>query len=624
MTAPEPVAAGSSPPGGARQRSIGRLSLPTIIIFFLVAAVVFPAEVVLAANPFPGGPGTPIGNLPVGTEPSGAEWHSRLEKLLVVSDGGMLLKMDPDGSNLSSLIIPGDLEAVCVADPTTDFAYVGVEDPATVLEVDVTTGQIMRSFVLLTDLPFNEGLEALTFVPDPGHPEGGLFYAGIQVDGSIHVFELPIKSSPTSESVTEVDVFVPVAGRNDLSGLHYDWREDVLHAIFDVYDLWRAMLTDGSLIDEWDLPGIDQEGIAIGGCNLFIAEDGGALWSYPFPQNPGDADGDGVVDCDDNCPQDGNAGQVDTDGDDHGDVCDADDDEDGVPDGDDNCPLVANADQTDTDGDGAGDECDADDDDDGVPDATDNCPLTDNPDQTDTDSDGLGNACDPDDDDDGIDDQTDNCPVTPNPDQDDFDDDGLGDDCDDCPEDPDNDADGDLVCGDVDNCPLVANPDQLDTDGDGDGNACDPDDDDDGVDDATDNCPLTWNPNQIDQDDDGVGDLCDCAPLDDSIWTAPVEVTHLRVSRTLPDQLTQLDWDHQGAVFDVAMGTLGDLRADGGVFGAICLADDIRPTQLVDLTPGPGIGQGRYYVVRAENACGEGSYGYDSTGQERVPDAACF
>lgn len=42
-----------------------------------------------------------------------------------------------------------------------------------------------------------------------------------------------------------------------------------------------------------------------------------------------------------------------------------------------------------------------------------------------------------------------------------------------CPNDPDEDADGDFICGDVDNCPRDANTDQADADGDGFGDVCD-------------------------------------------------------------------------------------------------------------------------------------------------------
>ncbi len=56
-------------------------------------------------------------------------------------------------------------------------------------------------------------------------------------------------------------------------------------------------------------------------------------------------------------------------------------DKDGILDGDDNCPQVANQDQKDDDNDGVGNLCD-------------NCVLQ-NPDQKDTDGDGLGDACDP-------------------------------------------------------------------------------------------------------------------------------------------------------------------------------------------------------------------------------------
>jgi hypothetical protein len=45
-----------------------------------------------------------------------------------------------------------------------------------------------------------------------------------------------------------------------------------------------------------------------------------------------DADGDGVLDATDNCPQVPNPGQVDSDGDHHGDACDPDDDNDSFPD----------------------------------------------------------------------------------------------------------------------------------------------------------------------------------------------------------------------------------------------------------------------------------------------------
>jgi len=104
---------------------------------------------------------------------------------------------------------------------------------------------------------------------------------------------------------------------------------------------------------------------------------------------PPDADGDGIPDDQDNCPDIANPDQTDSDVDGIGDACDR-------------CPTVYNTDQTDSDADGIGDACDPDDDNDDVLDRLDNCPLHINPDQLDTDGDGLGDACDYDDDGDGI------------------------------------------------------------------------------------------------------------------------------------------------------------------------------------------------------------------------------
>jgi hypothetical protein len=235
-------------------------------------------------------PGVQIGNgLPGGFEPSGVVWHTDLEKLLIVDDNGMMARMNADGTMVQNWSLSVDLEGVCIADSGSDFVYVGVEQPDSIMEFDITTGLVTRVFNLTTWMtgPDNRGLEALTFVPDAGDPEGGLFYAGLQDDGKIYSFRLPIASSSSSTTVTHVSTITPLAGRSDLSGLHYDVDNEVLYAIYDSDNKLRAMEADGTFLAEWELPGVTQEGIAMMGNHLYIAEDFGQVVDYsPFTGVP--------------------------------------------------------------------------------------------------------------------------------------------------------------------------------------------------------------------------------------------------------------------------------------------------------------------------------------------------
>merc|ERR1711940_298401 len=87
-------------------------------------------------------PGTAIGNLPYQYETSGLTWHDGLQKLFAVSDEGIVSMMNADGSNTVNWNVPGDLEALTVADHTSNYIYIGVENPDSILEFDVTTGQV--------------------------------------------------------------------------------------------------------------------------------------------------------------------------------------------------------------------------------------------------------------------------------------------------------------------------------------------------------------------------------------------------------------------------------------------------------------------------------------------------
>jgi DNA-binding beta-propeller fold protein YncE len=231
-------------------------------------------------------PGVSIGSgLGSSYETSGIVWHSRLQRFFTVDDGGRISSMDPNGNNVIHFNLHGDFEGITIADPDSNFIYVGREGGNSILEFDIASNQPTRVFQLRAWMgsSANSGLEALTFVADENDPEGGLFYAGKQSNGLVYAFRLPIASSSTSNAVSFQFQFQAARGRTDLSGMHYDNTNKVLYAIWDSNNIIRAMRSDGTFLEEWRLPpGTHQEGITFQDSNLVISQDNGPVFRYPF------------------------------------------------------------------------------------------------------------------------------------------------------------------------------------------------------------------------------------------------------------------------------------------------------------------------------------------------------
>nr|MBP7148347.1 hypothetical protein [Acidobacteriota bacterium] len=146
--------------------------------------------------------------------------------------------------------------------------------------------------------------------------------------------------------------------------------------------------------------------------------------------------------------------------------------------------------------------------------------------------------------------------------------------------------------------------------------ACDP---------ATGGCfadPLANGTECDDSNPTTVGDTCQDGICQGVPLSPPPEVDNLMLTG---DAQTALTWDGQGEStwYDVTTGYLSELHFDEGVIGAMCLADDQAAPTYTDNRPRPPRGDGYYYLIRAENPVGKGSYGYATTGEERLPFLDC-
>jgi len=229
-------------------------------------------------------------------EPSGIVFHPGRGTLFVVGDAGDLGEFRTDGTPVEQQHLrDADFEGATY-DPATGLLYIAVEGEEKILEVDPEDFDIRREFVIdrivdgkevLKERGRGGGIEGITFVPDAGHPEGGVFFVTNQAFdldaeedlSAVCEVELPLRSSRGGGTVKIRRFFTP--GVIDLSGIYYDGERDLLYVISDANNAFFEITREGKVLRSYALPAQAQEGIAVDGEGfLYIAQDSGGIVKY--------------------------------------------------------------------------------------------------------------------------------------------------------------------------------------------------------------------------------------------------------------------------------------------------------------------------------------------------------
>jgi hypothetical protein len=228
------------------------------------------------------------------TEPSGIVYHGPRDSLFAVGDEGEILEMGRDGEPIRhrTLLEGADLEGI-TRDPETGLLYVAVEGDEAILEVDPEGLTIRRRFELPRQFrgrtvmaEGGEGIEAITFAPDPDHRLGGTFFVANQAfsldepkdTSALIEIELPIREADGSDAAEPRILAYHRIDVIDLAGLHYDRASEHFFVVCDSPNALLKISRDGRIRRGWALPGDEQEGLAIvDGEHLYIAQDVGGI-----------------------------------------------------------------------------------------------------------------------------------------------------------------------------------------------------------------------------------------------------------------------------------------------------------------------------------------------------------
>jgi uncharacterized protein YjiK len=223
-------------------------------------------------------------------EPSGIAFHERLGHLFVVGDEGTLAELDGDGKLLRKVSIPANLEDVAVHVPSGDLllldenkAALTVFDPVAFaekarwrLDADEIVGQRAKG---------RDGFEGIGFRPDGGRPGGGLFYLTHQRGPALlAAIQFDPQAEPAKRKIGDAEVVGRwgLPGHRDLTSVTWSGALGRLLVLADSEDELLVVTPEGEVEARLDLPGVNQEGVALDARgDLWIADDrGGSVVRY--------------------------------------------------------------------------------------------------------------------------------------------------------------------------------------------------------------------------------------------------------------------------------------------------------------------------------------------------------
>ena len=225
-------------------------------------------------------------------EPSGITYHPIRRSLFIADDSGSVYELNLQGTLIQAKGVNElDIEGITM-DPRTGLLYVAVEDDEAILELEPETLTVKRDFRIGRSFKGEQllkkggmGIEAIAFVPDASHPEGGTFWVGNQSfslkekDEPSVVCEvvLPLRSETAKKSVGTI-INAYKMNFIDISGLAYDSQDDVLVVISDTTNLLVELKREGTILSKYLLPGDEQEGVTLDALGyMYIAQESGEI-----------------------------------------------------------------------------------------------------------------------------------------------------------------------------------------------------------------------------------------------------------------------------------------------------------------------------------------------------------